>query len=83
MTRVTASRALWLRIGRVARRLSGLLASIDTDGLSEGHREIVADWAEDLAELANDLRRVAGAERLDQTGPKTAQVDDSKLMRRD
>ena len=59
MTRVTASRALWLRIGRVARRLSGLLASIDTDGLSEFHREIVADWVDDLAELADDLARIA------------------------
>ena len=63
MTRVTASRALWLRIGRVARRLSGLLASIDTDDLSEGHREIVADWVDDLAELADDLRGVADANK--------------------
>lgn len=81
MTRATATPSTWEWLADVTERLADIVADCDTSDLPAPVAERLVKGCEHMYATAAVMD--AAAEHLDQTGPKTAQVDDSKLMRRD
>ena len=80
MTRATLTKDTLERAAGVAEGLADLLAAYDVTVLPVDLRARIDFGRDGLLATADALGEAA--EHLDQTGPKTAQVDDNQLMRR-
>ena len=81
MTRATLTRDTLERAAGVAEGLADLLAAYDATVLPVDLRARIDFGRDGLLATADALGEAA--EHLDRTGPKTAQVNDNNLPRRD
>ena len=80
MTRATVTPSTWEWLADVTERLADLLDGCDLSDLPEQVRERLALGRAHMYATAAVMD--AAAEHLDKTGPRSAQVDDDKIMRR-
>lgn len=81
MTRATLTKGTLVRAAGVAEGLADLLAAYDVTVLPVDLRARIDFGRDGLLATADALGEAA--EHLDRTGPKTAQVNDDNLPRRD